>query len=393
MQPADHQASTTQLTCWCGNRALDYYSPHYVRCPVCETLVWVDKGKNQPASLDYSEEGYYGSRYWFEHQTEELGFEDILHRSRSDLSGRCLYWLKTLLKHRLPQATALELGSSHGGFVAMLAKSGYSASGLEISPQIVDYARQSFQVPMLAGPLEEQKIPAGSLDLLVLMDVLEHLPDPVGTLHHGLSLLKPDGLLVIQTPCFDPKLTFQELNAGGHPFARMLIPMEHIHLFSEQGITRLLHQLEVPYLVFEPAYFAVHDMFVFASRVPIPTLPPETIEAHLLSTPDGRLILAMLDLYDQLESANADRAARLEIINEQDTQINEQSKQISEFDNKYREIRRQNDALLGQIDDLTHMVNDLGSVIQKQDRVLKWLPHNILRRLIRSLSSQKVDKP
>jgi peptidoglycan hydrolase CwlO-like protein len=141
-------------------------------------------------------------------------------------------------------------------------------------------------------------------------------------------------------------------------------------------------------------------MFVFASRVPLSTLPAKAIEAHLLSTPDGRLILAMLDLYDQLESANADRAARLEIINRQDKQINEQSKhideqskQISEFDNKYREIRSQNDSLLSQIDDLTQMVNNLGSVIQKQDRVLKWLPHNILRRLVRSLSSQKVDKP
>ena len=375
-----------KVVCWCGNSETIPFSTDYVRCPVCETLVWADKGKNQQALKDYSEEGYYGSRYWFEHQTEELGFEDILRRSRSDLSGRCLYWLKTLLKHRLPPASALELGSAHGGFVAMLARCGYSASGLEISPQIVDYARQSFQVPMLAGPLEEQKIPAESLDLLILMDVLEHLPDPVATLRHGLRLLKPDGLLVIQTPCFDPRQTFQELNDGGHPFARMLIPLEHIHLFSEQGITKLLHQLELPYLVFEPAYFAVHDMFVFASRVPITTLPPEAIEAHLLSTPDGRLILAMLDLYDQLEIANADRAARLEVIDRQD-------KQIAGFDTQYQEIRHQNDDLLRQIDDLTRMVNDLDSVIQKQDRVLKWLPHNILRRLIRSLSSQKVDKP
>ena len=381
-----------KVVCWCGNSETIPYSTDYVHCPVCDTLVWADKGKNQQASMDYSEEGYYGSRYWFEHQTEELGLEDIQHRSRSDLSGRCLYWLKSLLKHRLPPASALELGSSHGGFVAMLAKCGYAASGLEISPQIVDYARQAFQVPMLVGTIEEQKIPAGSLDLLILMDVLEHLPDPAATLRHGVRLLKPDGLLVIQTPCFDPGLTFEELNAGEHPFARMLIPFEHIHLFSEQGITKLLHQLELPYLAFEPAYFAVHDMFVFASRVPIPTLPAEAIEAHLLSTPDGRLILAMLDVYDQLESANADRAARLEIINEQDKHINEQSKQISDFDNKYREIRHQNDNLLDQINDLTQMVNEFGSVIQKQDRVLKWLPHNILRRLIRSLSTKKAKE-
>jgi 2-polyprenyl-3-methyl-5-hydroxy-6-metoxy-1,4-benzoquinol methylase len=30
---------------------------------------------------------------------------------------------------------------------------------------------------MLVGPVEDQKIPSGSLDVIALMDVLEHLPE------------------------------------------------------------------------------------------------------------------------------------------------------------------------------------------------------------------------
>lgn len=69
-----------------------------------------------------------------------------------------------------------------------------------MSAWVVEFARRRFNVPMLFGPVEGQQIAPGSLDLIALMDVLEHLPDPAGTMLHCLSLLRPDGVLMIQTP-------------------------------------------------------------------------------------------------------------------------------------------------------------------------------------------------
>ena len=47
---------------------------------------------------------------------------------------------------------------------------------------------------MLLGPVEDQQIEPGSLDVIALMDVFEHLPDPVSTMRHCLRLLRPDGI-------------------------------------------------------------------------------------------------------------------------------------------------------------------------------------------------------
>jgi hypothetical protein len=49
-------------------------------------------------------DSFYGKQYWLEHMTEELGFSDIFQRAQSDLTERCLHWLETLLRYRLPPA-------------------------------------------------------------------------------------------------------------------------------------------------------------------------------------------------------------------------------------------------------------------------------------------------
>ena len=38
--------------------------------------------------------------------------------------------------------------------------------------------------------------------LVLMLDVLEHLPDPVAALHHALSLLEPDGMFLATVPAF-----------------------------------------------------------------------------------------------------------------------------------------------------------------------------------------------
>lgn len=38
--------------------------------------------------------------------------------------------------------------------------------------------------------------------LVLMLDVLEHLPDPVAALHHAVSLLEPDGVFIATVPAF-----------------------------------------------------------------------------------------------------------------------------------------------------------------------------------------------
>ncbi|MCX5909757.1 MAG: class I SAM-dependent methyltransferase, partial [Deltaproteobacteria bacterium] len=114
------------------------------------------------------------------------------------------------LKYKLPPGHTLELGSAHGAFVALLQWAGFQATGLEVDPWIVEFGQKTFQVPMLLGPIEKQTLPPHSLDIIFLFDVLEHLPDPEGTIRHCLPLLKNDGIFILQTQSF-PEIAYADL--------------------------------------------------------------------------------------------------------------------------------------------------------------------------------------
>lgn len=327
--------------CWCGNTKLADFSSEYGECQVCGTLVSLSGLTPEKLAVHDDEKDFYGKQYWLDHQQKSLGLPDIFQRSRNDLTERNLHWLKTLLKYRLPTADVLELGCSHGSFVALMKQSGYQATGLEMSPWVAEFGRKTFGVPILVGPVETQNLPLASFDVIAMMDVLEHLPDPLTTIRCCLDLLKQDGILLIQTPQFREGISHESLVADNHPFLTLLQPDEHLYLFSDRSTTYLFQQLGAEYIQFEPAIFGHYDMFFAVSRVPLAPRSIEEIEASLTVTPNGRLALALLDIYSretaalaqlqadkaylisQLQASEADRAARLEVIETQGRQISQ----------------------------------------------------------------------
>jgi len=194
----------------------------------------------------------------------------------------------------------------------------------------VSIARDLFDVPMLQGPVEDQTIAPGSVDAVVLLDVVEHFPDPVASLKRCIELLSPAGFLLIQTPSYPECTTLEELQRQGHRFPEMLKPDEHLYLFSHQSIARLLAELGCTRLNFEPALFAHYDMFLTASREPLRASDPDEREAVLTRAPSGRMVQSALDLYARWRAAegrfleaDADRRDRLDAIEQLNHQLAE----------------------------------------------------------------------
>lgn len=279
--------------CWCGTGGFEPYNDGYMLCPACGTLV----------SREERAEGY-GRDYWFGHQEADLGQPTIEDRARLDLPERCVYWLQHFLKACLPPGDVLELGCAHGGFTALLGKAGFSARGLELDASIAGIGGDIFGVTVLSGPLEEQDIAPGSLAAVVLMDVLEHLPDPVGLLRRIMTLLAPDGIVFVQTPCFPADMTHGRLVAEGHPFARMLLPAEHLYLYSEKAVRELFAFAGLDRFRFARPLFP-YDMLFVAGREDIANHGRAEVEKALCATPDGRMVLAMLDMATRTEDAEA----------------------------------------------------------------------------------------
>lgn len=304
-----NRLSADSRACWCGNAALEPFDDDYGRCAQCETLVRLDV----PADIDrVRSDGsdFYGRDYWFRHQTEDLGVFDVVERARRDLPERCAHWAAALLARTALPGRALDVGCGHGGFVAFLRSLGFDASGLELSPSIVEYARATFGVPIEVGRLEDRlDITSSSLDLVVLMDVLEHLPDPPATVCRVADVLRPEGLIFFQTPRYPEGASRAELEARDDLFLRMLVP-EHLYLFSRTSVQRLLQEVDVDIVEFDEP-LAPHDMMAFASRTVLPRAEQSAIEHLLESSPAARFAAAILDANDRVaEEIAALRAAQ-----------------------------------------------------------------------------------
>ena len=301
--------------CWCGNTDLAVFSPRYLKCQACGTLVAAEVPELNFEQVGDDEKYFYGRNYWFSYQEKDLGLTNIDVRARTDLLERCLHWLRTVLKYKLPPGKTLELGSAHGGFVALLNWIGFDATGLELSPWVVDYARQTFGIPMLFGPVEDQQIEMESLDGIILMDVLEHLPNPVETTRHCLDLLKADGILIIQTPCIPENVIYEDLVARGDRLLEMLNEKGHLYLFSQNSIREFFSRLgceQVQFETLEPAVFGDYNMCLVVSRTGFEVHSPAEFEKTLRSKPEGRLVQALLDSTDLLNESESDRKARLD---------------------------------------------------------------------------------
>jgi hypothetical protein len=119
-----------------------------------------------------------------------------------------------------------------------------------------------------------------------MFDVLEHLADPVTTLEAVSRSTTEEALLAIQTPEFNDR--------RGADWPMFLSP-EHTFLFTRDGMERLLRQVGFNHVQFQPHVLFQENMLAFASRQPLRPHPPEQVDAALLATPGGRVVLGLLD--------------------------------------------------------------------------------------------------
>lgn len=310
-------------TCWCGSSELEKYTENYVRCRNCSTLINTPRFEDGFFRVEDEETAYYGKNYWLEHQTNELGLKSILERAREDLSGRCIYWLETALKYISPGDRTLEVGFGSGGLIALLSELGFESHGIELSEWLVQYVNSIYGIDVKKDIIENFVAPSKSFDSIFLFDVMEHFSNPLSTVEAISRLIKDDGYLFIQTPCFQNyDKSIDELIKINDPFLQMIIDKEHLYLYSEDSLKKLLKKFGFNFFYVEKALFP-YDMFIVATKNGIKRNSLSEAKKKCEQTRQGRVMLALMDVYDKLreienllEESEIDRNARLqEIIN------------------------------------------------------------------------------
>ncbi len=98
------------------------------------------------------------------------------------------------------QGRLLEVGCAHGFLLDHLRKRRWSVRGQEVSPLAAGYATDELGLDVFCGKLEDAGYSDNSFDVVLLLDVLEHLHRPFETLREIGRVLSPEGVLVVQCP-------------------------------------------------------------------------------------------------------------------------------------------------------------------------------------------------
>ncbi|HJS17551.1 MAG TPA: class I SAM-dependent methyltransferase [Anaerolineales bacterium] len=148
-----------------------------------------------------------------------------------------------LAKHLpLRNSLVLDIGCGGGLFLSLLKQEGAQVTGIELSDSRAHYAKTKHQLEIYKYPIESdfwQKGYAAHFDAVTLWDVIEHVNYPRQTLQCAANVLKPGGLLLIDTPCRDSfyhqfgAFTYR-LTGGRAP--TFLNAMYSSHLFGHKQI-------------------------------------------------------------------------------------------------------------------------------------------------------------
>ena len=110
-------------------------------------------------------------------------------------------WLAEHGIHLAPGDLVLEIGTGAGGILDAFRETGQEVMGCDFDEKFLQYGRDR-GIPLVFG--DASQLPhRGRARLAIVCHVFEHLPDPVRELSIFRSLLRPDGLLLIEVPGID----------------------------------------------------------------------------------------------------------------------------------------------------------------------------------------------
>jgi 2-polyprenyl-3-methyl-5-hydroxy-6-metoxy-1,4-benzoquinol methylase len=127
--------------------------------------------------------------------------------------------------------SVLDLGCGLGGYSRALAERGFDVRALDVAPDYVERARS---IGVDAEVYDGERIPMedGSVETVILLEVVEHLDDPGGLLREARRVAR--GNVMVTTPNCT-----QDFGDVPVEFSHML-DVDHRQFFTEESLRRLL---------------------------------------------------------------------------------------------------------------------------------------------------------
>lgn len=177
--------------------------------------------------------GYYRYRHYARRIRKVASPLDFL------ASAEAPYWHARKLAEGLGQGRQqliVELGCGEGYLTYALNSAGYRCIGVDISQVAVDLARERFDQPKWFMTTNEFLISEEKAQLVVALELIEHVPDPVALVRDALSYASPGGRVLITTPNRD----------AAHPAIVWEgdVPPVHLFWFGEPSLVALADRVD-----------------------------------------------------------------------------------------------------------------------------------------------------
>ena len=216
--------------CWCGSPCEAEFRTRtfgLVRCAICGCY----RIDPPPIHKDEEASAFY-TRYY------ERPKSSARSRPAQDRSSR--FWRVVRKEASLEPVgrRVVDIGCGEGHLCGELRRAGWPVVvGVDVSSARLERARDLYpDVAFHDLPLDQTDQAEASFDLIVMDNVIEHLPDPVGMLRTLRRYLARDGRIVMITP----NMTSGHFELLGRRWTPELAPHAHIYLFTPPSMRRLL---------------------------------------------------------------------------------------------------------------------------------------------------------
>ncbi len=170
-----------------------------VRCKSCDLIYVNPRAKG-------SSENYHGDpAVYFEEARLIFAGKKEHHRDRN------YEWEIREIQKLKPSGKLLDIGTNMGFFLRKCVQAGFEGEGVEPSPSLSKIARDNFGLKITNSYFEAAGFAAKSFDVITMIDVFEHVTNPIELLSAGREVLADDGLLAIKVPNGNYNLLKQQL--------------------------------------------------------------------------------------------------------------------------------------------------------------------------------------
>lgn len=174
-----------------------------------------------------------------------LGSGDYYNEIRNENREKMRTAAANLMKFARADSSIIDIGTGNGEFIHVLRESGFeNVSGHEIPGEdLSDIA----DIATIYQDQDYNSVPSNSFDVVTLLDVVEHVPDPKFLLGQCFRMLKPGGHIYFHTPVVTRTDRMMHRLAKipvvaklAHGWQRGRTSIFHLHNYSERAIRILL---------------------------------------------------------------------------------------------------------------------------------------------------------